>query len=126
MKKAFFTTFLTLWLLSAGLALGQITPEGMITGKVLDDQGNPLPGVNVEATSTRLVGKATAVTDANGIYRLMALPSGYYEIVFSLPGFKKLVRKDVYLALSQNLVLNVALEPAAIEEEVTVPRPSLL
>lgn len=120
MKKLYLTAILSMLLLTAGLTFGQINPEGMITGKVVDDQGSPLPGVNVEATSPKLVGKATAVTDANGVYRLMALPSGNYEITFSLPGFKKLVRKDIYLALSQSLVLNVSLEPAAIEEEVTV------
>jgi hypothetical protein len=50
----------------------------------------------------------------------MALPSGDYEITFSLPGFKKLLRKNVYLALSQTMVLNETLEQAAVEEEVTV------
>ncbi|HAV41384.1 MAG TPA: hypothetical protein DCW97_03115, partial [Acidobacteria bacterium] len=80
----------------------------------------PLPGVTVEATSPRLVGKAATVTDSNGTFRLMALPSGTYEVTFNLPGFKKLIRKEIYLELSQTLVLNVTMEPAAIEEEVTV------
>ncbi|MCX8160899.1 MAG: TonB-dependent receptor [Candidatus Saccharicenans sp.] len=120
MRKLLLTAIFSMLLMTVGSTFAQINPEGMITGRVSDDQGSPLPGVNVEATSPKLVGKATAVTDANGVYRLMALPSGNYEITFALPGFKKLVRKDIYLALSQSLVLNVTLEPAAIEEEVTV------
>lgn len=112
--------FLSLLFLVISPLLPQIMPEGKITGRVVDDQGNPLPGVNVEASSPKLVGKATTVTDASGVYRLMALPSGEYEITFTLPGFKKLVRKNIYLELSQTLVLNVTLEPAAVEEEVTV------
>jgi hypothetical protein len=106
--------------LCLGAAFAQITPEGKITGRVTDDQGVPLPGVAVEATSPKLVGTAAAVTDAAGVYRLMALPSGTYEVTFTMPGFKKLIRKSVYLELSQTLILNVVLETAAVEEEVTV------
>ena len=107
-------------LVAGSTAFARIMPEGRITGKVVDDQGNPLPGVTVEATSPRLVGKAAAVTDATGTYRLMALPSGTYEITYSLPGFKTVIRKDIVLQLSQTLVINVTMEPAAIEEAVTV------
>lgn len=111
---------LIIFLLSGISLFAQIMPEGKITGRVVDDQGNPLPGVAVEATSPKLVGKAATVTDVNGTFRLMALPSGTYEVTFTLPGFKKLVRKNIYLELSQTLALNVTMEPAAIEEEVTV------
>ncbi len=120
MKKKTLVFMLALVLIAGSTAFAQIMPEGMITGKVVDDQGNPLPGVTVEATSPKLVGKAATVTDANGSYRLMALPSGTYQLTFSLPGFKTLVRKDIVLQLSQTLVINVTMEPAAIEEQVTV------
>ncbi len=120
MKKKLFFLFLIVCLSTAGMAFAQLTPEGKITGKVVDNQGSPLPGVTVEATSPKLVGKASTVTDGNGIYRLMALPSGTYDITFSLPGFNTLVRKDIYLELSQTLALNVTLEQAAISEQVTV------
>ncbi|MGB9763950.1 MAG: carboxypeptidase regulatory-like domain-containing protein [Candidatus Saccharicenans sp.] len=111
---------LIIFLLSGIPLLSQIMPEGQITGRVVDDQGNALPGVAVEATGSKLVGKAATVTDATGTFRLMALPSGNYEITFTLSGFKKLIRKNIYLELSQTLVLNVTMEPAAVEEEVTV------
>lgn len=120
MRNKLVVLALILMLIAGGTAFAQIMPEGKITGKVVDDQGNPLPGVTVEATSPKLVGKAATVTDATGTFRLMALPSGTYEITFSLPGFKTLVRKDIVLQLSQTLVLNVTMEPAAIEEQVTV------
>ena len=120
MKKKRFFLFLIVCLSTAGLAFAQLTPEGRIIGKVMDDQGNPLPGVTVEAASPKLVGKASTITDLYGTYRLMALPSGNYEITFSLPGFKKLLRKNVYLQLSQTMVLNETLEQAAVEEQVTV------
>ncbi len=117
MKKGLIFVFL---ILPLSLALAQITPEGKIVGRVVDDQGNPLPGVTVEATSPKLVGKASTLTDSTGTYRLMALPSGVYEVTFTLPGFKKLVRKEILLELSQTITLNVTLEVAAVEEEVIV------
>src|SRR5512135_516837 len=119
MTKRLFVLILIV-LSTAGLALAQVVPQGRIAGKVVDQQGSPLPGVNVEAMSPKLIGKAVAVTDATGVYRLMALPSGTYEITFTLPGFKTLIRKGIVLELSQTLALNVNLEQAAVEAEVTV------
>jgi hypothetical protein len=120
MKKTLLCLGLSIVFLATGTGFAQITPEGRITGKVMDNQGNPLPGVTVEATGPKLVGKASTVTDLNGTYRLMALPSGTFDITFELSGFKTLIRKDVYLELSQTMVLNVALEQATVEEQVTV------
>ncbi len=120
MKRKLFILWLIICVSTAGLAFGQLTQEGKITGKVVDSQGVPLPGVSVEATSPRLVGKASTVTDGNGTFRLMALSSGTYDVVFSLSGFKTLVRKDILLQLSQTLILNVTLEQAAIDEQITV------
>jgi hypothetical protein len=120
MQKKLSIFALIICLMVVGTAFAQFTPGGRINGKVVDKQGNPLPGVNIEATSPKLVGKAVATTDANGIYRLMALPSGTYEVVYSLSGFKTLIHKGIYLELSQTLALNATLEEAAIEEQVTV------
>jgi hypothetical protein len=107
-------------LLAAGTAFAQLTPEGKIIGKVVDSQGSPLPGVAVEATSPKLLGKSATTTDATGTFRLMALPSGTYEITFKLAGFKTIIRTNVYLQLSQTMVLNEKMEQAAVEEQVTV------
>ena len=118
-RKLLFLTII-FCLLTAGTALAQLTPEGKIIGKVVDAQGSPLPGVAVQATSPKLVGKAATTTDASGTYRLMALPSGLYEVTFSLPGFKTVIRKDIYLELSQTLALDEKMEQAAVQESITV------
>ncbi len=94
--------------LSASL-LAQV-PTGTIAGTVCDEQGNPLPGCAVEATSARLVGKAAAVTDANGVYRLFALTPGTYKITFTLAGFKPLTRDGIVVSLEQTVKLDAGLE----------------
>ncbi len=107
-------------LLLAGVLSAQAPTAGRIIGTVKDDQGGPLPGVSVEAKSPRLVGTATAVTDTNGVYRLMALPPGTYTIAFNLQGFAAVVRNDIVLGVEQALVVDISMKPSAIEEEVVV------
>ena len=107
-------------LLLTPLAAAQSAPTGKIIGKIKDAQGAPLPGVSVEGESAKLVGKATAVTDETGTYRLFSLPSGAYTITYSLAGFKTKIRKGIILDLEQTLTLNESLEQSAIAGEVTV------
>jgi hypothetical protein len=118
MRKRLIIAILALFM--AGVAFAQMVPNAKMEGKVVDETGAPLPGVAVEATSPKLVGRATAVTAGDGTYRLFSLPSGVYEITFTLQGFKTLVRKDIIVQLSQSLTLNVTLSQAALEEQVTV------
>ena len=106
--------------LASSLALAQVTPTAKITGRVTDAQGAPLPGVSIEATSPKMVGKAATVTDAEGNFRLFSLPSGIYDVIFTLQGFKSLKREGIIVQLSQEIVLNVKLEQAAVEEQITV------
>jgi len=118
MSKRFIIAILALFM--AGVAFAQLVPTSQMSGKVVDNTGAPLPGVSVEATSPRLVGKATAVTDGDGNYRLFSLPSGVYEVTFTLQGFQTLIRKDIIIQLSQQITLNATLNQAALEEQVTV------
>ena len=111
---------LVLTILLFAAALSAQVPTGKIFGTVTDEQGTPLPGVAVEATSAQLVGKAAAVTEPNGVYRLFALTPGTYKITFTLTGFKPLTRDGIVVALEQTVKLDVGLELGAIEEQVTV------
>jgi hypothetical protein len=118
MSKRLIIAILALFM--AGVAFAQLVPTSKMEGKVVDSTGAPLPGVAVEATSPKLVGKATAVTAGDGTYRLFSLPSGVYEVTFTLQGFKTLIRKEIIVQLSQSITLNATLEQAALEEQVTV------
>ena len=67
----FFLVFLGLLVLS--MSLSAQVPTGKIFGTVTDEQGSPLPGVTIEATSPKLLGKATVISDGNGVYRIFAM-----------------------------------------------------
>jgi len=120
MRKRLLTFVILALFVTGGIAFAQNLPQGRVEGKVIDAQGAPLPGVSVVATSPSMVGKGTTVTAADGVYRLFNLPSGVYELTFSLQGFKTLIRKEIIVQLSQTLTLNASLEQAALEEQVTV------
>lgn len=107
-------------LLLAGVLSAQAPTAGRITGTVQDDQGNPLPGVSVEAKSPRLVGTAASLTDANGVYRLLALSPGTYKITFSLQGFTPVVREGIVLGVEQSLVVDIEMAMGAVQEEIVV------
>ncbi len=95
------------------------TTTGTISGRVLDTQGLALPGATATATSPNLQGTRESVTSENGDYILTGLPSGPYTISFSLSGFQTQTR-NVVLAPTQALPLEVRLGPAQVTEEVNV------
>ena len=103
-----------------GTYLSAQVPTSKLFGTVTDEQGNPLPGVTIEATSPKLVGKGTAVSDENGAYRVFALTPGIYKVTFVLQGFKTVTREGIILEVEQSLKLNIVMPLGAIEEEVTV------
>ena len=95
------------------------TTTGTISGRVLDAQGAALPGATVTAKSDNLQGSRQTVTSANGDYILTGLPSGAYTITFTLSGFQTQTR-NVVLAPTQVLPLEVTLGVAPVTEEITV------
>jgi hypothetical protein len=103
----------------AGPLLAQ-EASSKIVGKVTEKEGGPLPGVTIEATNPKQLGKTATVSDTNGVYRLLALTPGVFRLVFTLKGFQTLVREDVVLELGQTLDLNVSLDMGVIEEQITV------
>ena len=116
--RTFFFTFLGV-ILIGGMLLAQ-APTGRIIGTVIDDEGIPLPGVTVEATSPKLMGKSSVLTDESGVYRLFALPPGTYEIKYTLEGFNTVVRKDIIVKLEQTITVDITMTVGVLEEEITV------
>ena len=118
MKKVLVALGIILFFI-AGLTYAQ-EQTGQLAGVVLDDEGTPLPGVNIEAVSPALMGKATATTDEMGRFRLINLPPGTYSVTFSLPGFDTLKRERILVRLGRTFNLRETLGVKTLEEEITV------
>ena len=72
-----------------------LAQDGVIAGRVLDVAGDTLPGVTIEAGGSALAEPRVAVTDRQGRYRVAELPRGDYTVIFSLPGFRSVVRDGI-------------------------------
>ena len=79
-------------------AAAQGTSAASITGVVTDSSGAVLPGVTVEVSSPALIEKIrTAVTNEQGLYRIIELRPGTYAVTFSLTGFGGFRRDGIEL-----------------------------
>ena len=110
--------FLLIVLLT-GAAVGQ-SPNGTISGLVLDPSGRAITGADVlivnDATGIRYPGS----TNGEGIYAISNLPPGPYRIQVSKIGFKTLIKPDIVLSVQDALALNFTLPVGALSETVTV------
>src|SRR5262249_55852623 len=106
-------------LLSCASAFAQQT-TGNITGRVVDQQGAAVPGVTVTAKSPETGFRRSEVSDAEGLYRLNALPVGNYDVTAELQGFTTVAHKEVPVNVGQTQTLDFSLKVAALAETVNV------
>ncbi len=72
------------------------TQDGSLSGLIVDQAGDPLPGVVISITGPALPGEQQAVTDTEGIYRIPLVPVGQgYQVAVFLDGFQKVVQTDI-------------------------------
>ncbi len=120
MKVKTLITLLAVLLVFAPAVFSQSRDTGAITGKTVDDQGNPLPGVTLTLTGSTLMGTRSQISDANGEFRFPALPPGVYAIKAELQGFASQLQESIRLTTTTTLDFDFTLKPAAVAEEVTV------
>ena len=95
--------------------------QSSITGVVRDTSGAVMPGVTVEAASDALIEKVkSAVTDGNGVYRIVDLRPGMYVVTFTLPGFQTVRREGISLAAEFTATVNTELRVGELAETITV------
>lgn len=111
-SKKYILAVITICLLSLNLSAKDMI--GMISGKVLSSDGEPIDYANVYLKGTTFTG----TTNDDGIYHINA-PAGNYTVVFSSVGFEKLELKATIKA-KERIKLNVKLKPATQLAEVIV------
>jgi hypothetical protein len=91
-----------------------------ISGTVEGSDGAPLPGVTIEATNTETGLVQVAVTDEEGFFRILNLPTGTYRVVASLEGFATSTADSVRLLLGSTPTINFTLQSSTVAESITV------
>lgn len=105
----------------AGITWSQGKLTGSIQGKVVDDEGMPLPGCSVTVSGPALPGEITFTTTENGNFRFPSLPPGSgYQLMIEMPGFNTLIRKGLDVHVGKATRVEIAMEVSSLEEEVTV------
>jgi outer membrane receptor protein involved in Fe transport len=106
--------------LAPGRAHAQAT-TGWIAGTVHDATGAVVPGVTVTVTGPALQREnLTAVTAADGTYRVPLVPPGVYTVSAELSGFGTNTHTDVEVLLNRQTTLDFSLKVAAVSESVQV------
>jgi len=89
-----------------------VSPKKVITGKVTDEKGLPLPGVNVILKGTQ----KGITTNADGNYTI-EVPDDNSSLIFSFVGYKS---KEILVGSRNEILLSLLPEDKALEEIVVV------
>ncbi|MGH9160057.1 MAG: TonB-dependent receptor [Vicinamibacteraceae bacterium] len=91
-----------------------------VQGTVTDQSGAVLPGVTMTVTNQE-TGEVRATTSNEvGIYRILSLDPGRYDLVAELSGFSKAGRTGVVVSAGSTVGLNLTMETGALTETVDV------
>jgi carboxypeptidase family protein len=109
-------------LLVSGMAVpaaGQAT-SGVFTGTMTDAQGGILPGVTLTLRNTDTGTTRTAVSEADGRYRIAGVPPGTYDLKAELSGFAPAEVKGLTLTIGAEVASNLTLQLEGMQESLTV------
>ncbi|MBC7911491.1 MAG: TonB-dependent receptor [Pyrinomonadaceae bacterium] len=115
--RAFLTLCFTLCLISSAYA--QQT-AGIITGEIKDTNAAALVGVQVTVKSLETGLTRSTVSDGEGRFIFPSLQVGAYEIRATQSNFKDYVYARLNVTVADTSTLNIVMEPASLQTEVTV------
>ena len=93
--------------------------EAVLGGAVTDSTGAVLPGVTVIVVHEASGNVFEGVTDARGNYQI-PVRTGVYRVTARLSGFATATRNGLEVLVGQQVQVNLQLNPATVEESVTV------
>lgn len=102
----------------AGAAAQETTAT--LNGQVTDTSGAVVSGAEITLTNIRTGETRSAKSSDDGYYSLTFIPPGIYDFSVKVQGFKEYINKSIELFVNDKKTLNVALEPGAVSETVTV------
>ena len=94
------------------------TTTSTIEGTVTDANGAVIPGAEVKASGTTLASERSTTADAEGFYRLTALPAGTYVLTVSRTGFATST-SNIELTLNRVVTFDIQLQVSGITGSVT-------
>src|SRR6266852_626571 len=96
------------------------TTQGGIVGEVRDEKGASIVGAKISVTTPATGLTRDATTADNGIFRVLALPTGMYDIRAESPGFATTTVTGIEVGVAQTRALDLTLKVSAKAETITV------
>ena len=96
------------------------TGQGTIVGMVTDATSAVVAGVSVTARNPETGFTYTALTNEEGLYRILYVNPGIYEVVYEARGFRKVIRSGVLVRSTETARVDIALELGGVVESVEV------
>lgn len=90
---------------------------GQIRGQVMGDNGQPVSTASVVAVNTETGLQRNTMTNERGLYMIMLLPPGRYDVRVEMLGYAEQVEEDVRVSLGQAATVNFDLTTEALELE---------
>lgn len=113
------TWIILLALLLSAASFAQLR-TGNIVGKVVDPEGNPLPGVALTLTGS-LISPLATLSSPEGAFRFVSLsPASDYSLKAEMQGFKTRTESGIIVTIGNATNLVLEMEPGVLEEQVTV------
>ena len=117
-KPRLWTALFSLCLVSSLPAFSQVS--AVLSGRVTDPTGAVIAGATVTATSQETGISRTTTTNHAGMYELMALPIGHYQLSAKKTGFGEQVRTGILLVVGQDATVDLSLKVGELTEQVKV------
>ena len=116
----YFAGILAALLLLASAARAQTPGTGAISGVVYDPSNRVIADAKILATNDATHTSRSAVTSADGVFRLPLLPPGSYAVSVKAPGYAVAMSPSVQVAVSETSSLNVTMTLAGANTTVQV------
>ena len=87
-----------------------------LKGTITDQSGALVAGAHVKATSAERGTVHEATTDASGVYQILSLQPGSYELRITAPGFETELVKNAELSVGQVVVLDFSMKVGAVTD----------
>jgi outer membrane receptor protein involved in Fe transport len=102
----------------SGAALAQET-TGTIVGTVTSQDGAPLPGATLQLVDGEKGFERSAISAADGRYKLVALQPARYELTASMSGFQS-VKRPIRVELGRTVTNDIRMSIGAVTEAIEV------
>jgi outer membrane receptor protein involved in Fe transport len=91
-----------------------------ISGRVTDPSGAAVADAEVQVQAVGTGQISVAKTDANGLYQILSLSPGQYNVTVERSGFQRSVNQNLQLEVAQKTELNIALSVGDLQQTVQV------